>query len=266
MSKKKAGILSLIGYLVTMGIGLLIGNGVSNLLGENVLGTMNMDSSNIIYKIIIQIPPTVFLLYFIKKYCNWKDIGLTSKNSKSLMWFLPYLIILIFMLNKFIVEIAKNMEVYDSSIYMLIIFVFIGTVMAGFCEEVIFRGIILNSFKSEKSFIIAMIISSLGFSIVHITTIVMGNSLVEALITVFYLSLLGFAFVGLAMKMKNIWPLIIFHSLWNFILMVSQTLQLEISLAAGICNIINIFMAIILWIIVIIEDKRKVTKKTILAR
>lgn len=66
MSKKKAGILSLIGYLVTMGIGLLIGNGVSNLLGENVLGTMNMDSSNIIYKIIIQIPPTVFLLCFIK--------------------------------------------------------------------------------------------------------------------------------------------------------------------------------------------------------
>ena len=142
-----------------MGIGLLIGNGVSNLLGENVLGTMNMDSSNIIYKIIIQIPPTVFLLCFIKKYYNWKDIGLTSKKSKSLMWFLPYLVILIFMLNKFAVEITKNMEVYDSSIYMFIIFVFIGTVMAGFCEEVIFRGIILNSFKSEKSFIIAMIIS-----------------------------------------------------------------------------------------------------------
>ena len=101
------------------------------------------------------------------------------------------------MLNKFAVEITKNMEVYDSSIYMFIIFVFIGTVMAGFCEEVIFRGIILNSFKSEKSFIIAMIISSLGFSIVHITTIVMGNSLVEAFMTVFYSSLLGFAFVGL---------------------------------------------------------------------
>lgn len=182
------------------------------------------------------------------------------------MWFLPYLVILIFMLNKFAVEITKNMEVYDSSIYMFIIFVFIGTVMAGFCEEVIFRGIILNSFESEKSFIIAMIISSLGFSIVHITTIVMGNSLVEAFMTVFYSSLLGFAFVGLAMKMKNIWPLIIFHSLWNFILMVSQTLQLEVSLAAGICNIINIFMAIILWIIVIIEEKRKATKKTILAK
>ena len=80
MSKKKAGILSLIGYLVTMGIGLLIGNGVSNLLGENVLGTMNMDSSNIIYKIIIQIPPTVFLLCFIKKYYN----GKSPKNFNSL--------------------------------------------------------------------------------------------------------------------------------------------------------------------------------------
>lgn len=265
MSKKKVAILSLIGYLVTMGIGLLIGNSVSSLLGENVLGTMNIDSSNIIYKIIIQIPPTVFLLYFIKKYYNYKDISLISKKSKNLIWFSPYLIILIFMINKFIAELNKNMGVYDNGIYMLIIFIFIGTVMAGFCEEVIFRGIILNSFKSEKSFIMAMIISSLGFSVVHITTVVMGNSLVEALITVFYSSLLGFAFVGLAMKMKDIWPLIIFHSLWNFILMVSQTLQLEISLAAGICNIINIFMALILWVIVIIEERKKLTKKTILA-
>ncbi|WP_434796715.1 CPBP family intramembrane glutamic endopeptidase [Terrisporobacter vanillatitrophus] len=265
MSKKKAGILSLIGYLITMGIGLLIGNIVSNILGENVLGTMNMNLSNIIYKFIIQIPPTVFILYFIKKYYNWEDIGLSSKISKNLIWFVPYLIVLVFMIGKFITELSKHISTYDSSIYLLIISIFIGTAMAGFCEEVIFRGIILNSFKSEKSYIIAMIISSLGFSIVHITTIVMGNSLLDALITVFYSSLLGFAFVGLAMKMKNIWPLIIFHFIWNFILFASESLQLEISIAAGICNVMNIFMAIILWIIVIVEEKRKHRKKTILA-
>lgn len=265
MSKKKAGILSLIGYLITMGIGLLIGNIVSNILGENVLGTMNMNLSNIIYKFIIQIPPTVFILYFIKKYYNWEDIGLSSKISKKLIWFAPYLIVLVFMIGKFITELSKHISTYDSSIYLLIISIFIGTAMAGFCEEVIFRGIILNSFKSEKSYIIAMIISSLGFSIVHITTIVMGNSLLDALITVFYSSLLGFAFVGLAMKMNNIWPLIIFHFIWNFILFASESLQLEISMAAGICNVMNIFMAIILWVIVIVEEKRKHRKKTILA-
>lgn len=265
MDKKKLGILSLIGYLLTMGLGVLIGNIVSNLLGENVLGTMNVDSSNVIYKIIIQIPPTVFILYFIKKYYNWKEVGFTSIKLKSLIWFVPYLIILIFMIIKFIDGLSKNIVSYDINIYMLIIITFIGTVMAGFCEEVIFRGIILNSFKSEKSYIISMIISSIGFSIVHITTVVMGNSLFQALVTVFYSSLLGFAFVGLVMKIKNIWPLIIFHSLWNFILMISQTLQLEISLAVGVCNVMNIFMAIILWTIVIIGEKRKDTKKTILA-
>lgn len=265
MSKKKAGILALIGYLVTMGIGILIGNVVSSMLGENVLGTMNMNSSNIIYKLIIQIPPTVFIIYFIKKYYKWEDISFPSKNLKSFIWFVPYLIILIFMIGKFITELSKYISTYDSSIYLMIITIFIGTAMAGFCEEVIFRGIILNSFKSEKSYIMAMIISSLGFSIVHITTIVMGNSLIEALTTVFYSSLLGFAFVGLAMKMKNIWPLIIFHSIWNFVLIASQSLQLEVSMAAGICNVMNIFMAIILWIVVIVEEKRKNREKTILA-
>ena len=264
MSKKKAGILSLIGYLVMMGIGALIGNIIDSLWGGNALATMNMDSSNIIYKIIIQIPPMVFLLYFIKKYYKLKDIGFKSKNSKTLIWFTPYIIILIIMTRKFIMELNKNIEFHNNSTYILIIIIFIGTIMAGFCEEVIFRGIILNSFKSEKSYLIAMIISSLGFSIVHITTVVMGNSLLEAFITVFYSSLLGFAFTGLAMKMNNIWPLIIFHSLWNFVLMTSQSLNLEISLACGICNIINIFVAIILWSIVIFEEKKK-SKKTILA-
>lgn len=265
MSKKKAGILALIGYLGTMGIGILIGNVVSNILGENVLGTMNMNGNNIIYKLIIQIPPTVFILYFIKKYYPWEDLSFPSKDLKKFIWFVPYLIVLVFMVGKFITELSKHVSTYDSSIYLLVIIIFIGTAMAGFCEEVIFRGIILNSFKSEKSYLLAMIISSLGFSIVHITTIVMGNSLLEALATVFYSSLLGFAFVGLAMKMKNIWPLIIFHSIWNFILIASQSLQLEVSMAAGICNVMNIFMAIILWIVVIVDQKRKYREKTILA-
>lgn len=264
MNKKKAGILLLAGYLVTMGIGILIGNSVSNLLGESALRTMNVDSNNIIYKILIQILPTIFLLYFIKKYYNWKDIGFIPIKLRSLIYFIPYLIILIFMITKFIIELSKKIEFYDSNIYILVIITFIGTVMAGFCEEVIFRGIILNSFRSEKSYILSMIISSIGFSIVHIATVVMGNSLLDALITVFYSSLLGFAFVGLAINMKNIWPLIIFHSFWNFILIVSKTLQLEVSLAAGVCNMMNIFMAILLWSIVIIKEKRKTSKKTIL--
>lgn len=161
------------------------------------------------------------------------------------------------MTNKFIIEMSKNLGSYDSNTWLLIIITFIGTFMAGFCEEVIFRGIILNAFRNEKSYVLAMITGSIGFSIVHITTIIMGNSLLDALVTVFYSSLLGFAFVGLAMKMNNIWPLIIFHSFWNFILILSQTLELEISLAAGICNVMNIFMSIILWISVIVGEKEK---------
>lgn len=257
MSKKKAAIISILGYLVTMGMGTFIGNVVTTLLGSNVLGTMNMNQSNIIYKLIIQIPPTLFILYMIKKYYKWNEIGLSSSiEIKNLLWFLPYLIILVFMGSKFIEEFYKNISAYGIGTYILIIFIFVGTAMAGLSEEVIFRGIFLNSFKSEKSIIWPMLISSIGFSISHITTVVMGNSLLEALTTVFYSSLLGFAFVGLAIKMKNICLLIIFHILWNFILMASQTLNLQLSISVGICNILNIFMAIILWFIIIIKYKK----------
>lgn len=83
MSKKTLGVISISGYLLTMGIGILIGNIITYLLGNNVLGTMQVDTSNIIYKIIIQLPPTLFLLYIIKKYYKWKEIGLTSYIEKK---------------------------------------------------------------------------------------------------------------------------------------------------------------------------------------
>ena len=261
MSKKTLGVISISGYLLTMGIGILIGNIITYLLGNNVLGTMQVDTSNIIYKIIIQLPPTLFLLYIIKKYYKWEEIGLTSYiEKKDLFWTLPYVIVLIFMVKKFIGGFYNNMNSYNLGTYMFVLLTFIGTVMAGFCEEVIFRGILLNSFKSEKSIVWSMLISSVGFSIVHITTVVMGNSILAALSTIFYSSLLGFAFVGIAMKMKNIWFLVIFHTLWNFILMVSQTLRLELSIAVGICNILNIFIAIILWTLILISHRKKLKK------
>ena len=67
-------------------------------------------------------------------------------RKKDLFWILPYVIVLIFMVKKFIEGFYNNMNSYSLGTYMFVLLTFIGTVMAGFCEEVIFRGILLNSF------------------------------------------------------------------------------------------------------------------------
>ena len=60
----------------------------------------------------------------------------------------------------------------------------IGTVIAGFSEEIMFRGMLLNTLKGKIPLISAMIISSLGFSVMHITTIFAGKTLIQALVNV----------------------------------------------------------------------------------
>ena len=100
----------------------------------------------------------------------------------------------------------------------------------------------------------------LGFSIAHITTIFMGKSLrIEAIINVIYSSLLGFSFVALAIELNNIWPVVIFHVIWNFILMASSLIGVEVSKVSLLCNPLNIIMGVILWTI-IIRDQRKKNK------
>ncbi|MEG0855920.1 MAG: CPBP family intramembrane glutamic endopeptidase [Terrisporobacter sp.] len=257
MDKKKRAIVTILVYFLVMIIGVIISNKISNLIGGNIIDGMQVDEDNIIQKLIIQIPPTICIIYMIKKYYGWENAGFTKANKKSLIWFLPYVIVLIFMLKGFIVGIYTSINSFDINTYKLLILTFLGVSMAGFCEEVIFRGIVLDSFKSDKSMIGAMIFSSLGFSICHITTLIMGIPVLDVLWRVISSSLLGFSFVGLVIKINNIWPIILFHIIWNYIIMASHAIRIEISIAAGLCNILNIVMAVVLWSIIIKDEMKK---------
>lgn len=257
MYKKKKAIFILVVYYFIMFVQLFIVNIMILSIGGHIVESMNLDINTIIFKFIMQVPPTFFVIYMVKKYFSSEETGLKKINKKNLVWFLPYIIVIIFMINKFIYEIIINKNYLNISIYIIMILGFIGTCMAGFCEEVIYRGIILNSFKNKKSIIPSMIISSLSFSILHIVTIFMGIPWIDVLYRIIYSGLLGFSFVGLVIKLNSIWPIIIFHILWNYIVMISQVLSIELSRASGLCNILNIFMAIILWSIIIMDEKRK---------
>ncbi|SCI27133.1 MULTISPECIES: CPBP family intramembrane glutamic endopeptidase [unclassified Romboutsia] len=254
MNKKKAAILTISGYLIVMIIGVFASNLILNLIGGVRVDGMHINESNIISKLIIQIPPTIFILYFINKYYGWKNVGFSKINEGGLIWCIPYVVVILCMLSKFISEILKNIQSFTTMTCITIICTFIGAFLAGFSEEVIFRGVFLNSFKTRRSAIGAMILSSLGFSIMHLTTIVMGIPLLDVITRVINSSLLGFAFVGLVIKVNNIWPIIIYHVIWNYIIMVSSAIGLEISSITSICNILNLIMAIILWIIIIKDE------------
>ena len=249
----KISIRSIMIYILIMIIGEIIIN--SNL----IILDYNLD--NLISISIIELISSGYLLYIIKKFYIWEDIGFSKINKKNLIWFVPYIFILIPMIYTFIEGIYKNISSFDSITWISIFMILIGTITAGFSEEVMFRGMLLNDLKNKISLKNAMIISSLGFSILHITTIFSGKTLIEALANVIVSSLLGFSFAPLAIILNNILPLVIFHILWNFIIIASSTVGISISKVYLFCNPINIIISIILWIIIIKKQKKSIFTK-----
>jgi CAAX protease family protein len=89
------------------------------------------------------------------------------------------------------------------------------TLMVGFAEEVIFRGLILNALK-VRGLWKAAIITALLFGLTHALNVLAGKSLVEDVAQIFYAVAIGFAYAALALQKGILWPLVLAHWLINF--------------------------------------------------
>lgn len=237
---------------------------IIQLIGLFFMRYLNVQSGSLILTFAIQMIAALYISNKVNKFYGWKNIGFGNIQKQNLFWFLPYVIIIGNMSYTFLVSIYQNSSKYDISIWFSLFFILIGTILSGFCEEILFRGILLNTYKKQNSLIQGMIFSSIGFSIFHITVVFVGKSFFSAIFNVIYASLLGFAFVALTLKINNILPLIIYHCLWNYILIASEMLNISLSKASYYNNILNIIISIILWIYILYKEKSK--KKLIFSR
>lgn len=137
----------------------------------------------------------------------WKTIGFRASQKKSdLLYFLiPFLPIL--------TNFIPGVEI-TSLRYLLE--VFIVTLMVGFVEEGIFRGLMFHALK-ERGPWKAIIITALLFGLTHALNSLAGKSPLAALVQVSYALAIGFAFAALVLKKGILWPLVLAHFLINFI-------------------------------------------------
>ena len=92
---------------------------------------------------------------------------------------------------------------------------FIG-IAAGFVEEMVFRGVILNCLKERWNLKVAVILPSLLFGIVHI----LGTeySLGSCLLVIVAGTMVGIMFSFIAIESGSVWNSGIVHALWNIII------------------------------------------------
>lgn len=96
------------------------------------------------------------------------------------------------------------------------------TLMVGFAEEVIFRGLMLNALKARGLWR-AAVITALLFGLTHAMNVLAGANAFDAVAQIFYATAIGFAYAALVLKKGILWPLVIAHFLIDLAVFVQRT-------------------------------------------
>ncbi|MBV7295843.1 CPBP family intramembrane metalloprotease [Corynebacterium sp. TAE3-ERU12] len=91
----------------------------------------------------------------------------------------------------------------------------------GFSEELIFRGVVLRNFMAERSVFVAIVVSATGFSLLHSVNVIGGLPLQDVLMQMASTFSAGLLFAGLYLCLNSLWPLMIYHALFDFSLLAS---------------------------------------------
>lgn len=160
---------------------------------------------------------SMILIGIVTKLKWWKRIGFRAlKTGKSLFIYWP---LLLFVILQFVLNLQN--EVAWHGIYDFLALAGLALVV-GFNEEVIFRGLMLQSLL-KKGYIKAIVITSILFSLSHLGSILAGGGIISTIVQIGFALSIGFCFAVLALKNKLIWPLILIHGLIDFSGLLNQS-------------------------------------------
>lgn len=150
----------------------------------------------------------VLIVYFTWKR-KWTSLGfrkLSSIPAGGWVYYSPLALILV------VISLKGMREIGVSEILFFIFF----TLLVGFVEESIYRGLILKTLL-PKGIKTAVITSSILFAITHVLNVLSGQDAFQTVLQIVYALLIGTVLALLMVKNNNIIPLILFHFLHNFI-------------------------------------------------
>ncbi len=172
----------------------------------------------------------------------WKAVGFRWPNRPRDLWYfaLPLL--------PAVITLMVGVEV--TSLVLLAEF-FVITLLIGFAEEAIFRGLMLNALKAH-GFWRAAIITALLFGLSHALNGLAGKSMAETGAQIFYAVAFGFAFAALVLKKGILWPLVIVHFLIDFVSFLQRPGFIiapawNVLLVVGLAVIFTAYGAFVMW-------------------
>lgn len=155
------------------------------------------------------IPIALALLCYMTIKKRWAHYGFRSPSTlhaRDWIDYVPLLVVLVILSIKNFHDISLS----EAGFFLLF------TLLIAFVEETIYRGLILRTLI-RKNAAAAVITSSVLFSLTHMINMLSGQNAADTVKQLVYALLVGFVLALLMVKHHNIYPLILFHFVHNFI-------------------------------------------------
>lgn len=191
----------------------------------------------------------IVTFYMKKKDSSLLSFGFRKFEAKSARSVLFYIPLLIFAVAQPLLS-GINVELTAAEVISILIM----TLLVGYTEESIFRGIIRDYLKN-KGPVFYIVFSSCFFGALHMANALGGQDIISTLLQVAHALLLGFILALLIEAGNNIIPLIGFHFLFDALALVSnENLENEV-LIVSILNIMYLLYGIYLLMALIRRHK-----------
>ncbi len=191
----------------------------------------------------------------LKKMKWWKAIGFKRLDKKSL-----YLLII-----PVIPMIGNLFGSYRSLELGFYIYYLFLTIMSGFVEEGLYRGVMLRVLLQKGAWR-AVSITSLIFSLSHIMNALAGWDWQHVVLQLIYSFAIGFGWAAFALKTGTIWPLMIIHFLNNLFSFIKtenliKTLQTSKPTMEGIVYSVVLSIVFIIYGIIVTRSYMRIEKQ-----
>lgn len=172
---------------------------------KNVYGINYGEVQSYNFLLIMLLIQSVFGIVLYKNYRKIIKFDSNKKYSIVMIIFIPLSILAIF-------SFVYNFKISLSFFIPLII-----AFLAGFAEELVFRGVLFNIIKKEKGIMYAIVLSAIFFSIMHITNILGGMPLKQNLLQLVNTFFGGLFLASAYYYTKNIFIVIAYHFMWDYV-------------------------------------------------
>ncbi|WP_106745119.1 CPBP family intramembrane glutamic endopeptidase [Yoonia maritima] len=185
--------------------------------------TTPLDTVSVMWRTLsLQIILLLSCYLYVRRYTDWYTIGFRRLNWGALVWLLPA-VALVFAMGFVVINAAtkgNGVSLPISTVGLLVVVPF----LVGLTEEIMFRGILLRGALARLPVFQAMLLSALLFSLMHCVNVFTGQPALATLQHTAFAFLVGVFLAPIALKLGNLWPLIMWHTAWDFMIYSSQML------------------------------------------